>query len=72
MDKNMKIPLFDAEKSIEKEDNIDIDESIEKVMESSLAKVVEIATSNRSSSISTLKSKARKRYVPATQTMKFH
>ena len=74
----MKIPLFDADTSvlqeeiIEKEGDIDTDDSIEKVMESSLAKVVEIATSNKSSSISTLKSKACKRYVPATQTMKFH
>ena len=73
MDENMKIPLFHADSSvqeegIEKEEDIDIDESIEKVMESSSAKVVEIATSNITSSISTLKSKTRKRYVPATQT----
>ena len=73
MDENMKIPLFHADSSvqeegIEKEEDIDIDESIEKVMESSSAKVAEIATSNITSSISTLKSKTRKRYVPATQT----
>ena len=73
MDENMKIPLFHAdssvqEESIEKEEDIDTDESIEKVIESSLAKDIEIATSNKTSSISTLKSKARKRYVPATQT----
>ena len=78
IDENMKIQLFDVdssvlqEESIEKEDNIDTNESIEKIMENSLAKVAEIATSNRSSSISTLKRKSRKRYVHATQTMKFH
>jgi len=78
MDENMKIPLIDAdssvlqEESIGKEDDIDTDESIEKVMESLLTKVAEIATSNRSSSISIIKSKTHKMYVTATQTMKFH
>jgi hypothetical protein len=59
-------------KNIERKNDNDIDESIEKIMESSLAKVAEIAISNKSSSISTLKSQTRKRYVPAIQTMKFH
>ena len=68
MDENMKTPLFEADSNVVQEDNIDTDESIEKVMEDSLARVAEIATSNKNSSLSNLKSKARKRYVPATQT----
>lgn len=71
MDQNMKITLFAIESSVEqedcidKDDDIDTDVSIDKVMEESLARVSEIAASNKNSSMSTLRRKARKRYIPA-------
>ena len=63
----MKTPLFATESSvlqeecIEKDDDIDTDETIDKVMQDSLARVAEISTCNKNSSMSTLKSMARKR-----------
>lgn len=43
-----------------KDDDIDIDEAIDKVMQDSMTRVAEIAASNKNSSMSILNSKARK------------
>ena len=63
----MKISLFITESSvlreecIEKDDDINTDEAIDKVMKISLARVAELQRPTKNSSMSTLKSKARKR-----------
>ena len=67
MDVNMKTTLFEVEieetklDCVEKDEDVDTDQTIKAVMEDSLTKATEIATSNRKTSVSTLKSMARKR-----------
>ena len=67
MDVNMKTTLFEVEieetepDCAEKEEDVDTYQTIATVMEESLTKATEIATSNRKISVSTLKSMACKR-----------
>ena len=64
---NMKTILFEVETeetkvdSAEKEEDVDTHQTIETVMEDSLKRATKIITSNKKTSVSTLKSMARKR-----------
>ena len=63
----MKTILFEVETeetkvdSAEKEEDVDTHQTIETVMEDSLKRATKIITSNKKTSVSTLKSMARKR-----------
>ena len=69
MDVNMKTTLFEVETkgtepySAEKEEDVDTDQTIETVMEDSLTRATEIATSNKKTSVSTLKSMTCKKEI---------
>ena len=67
MDVNIKMPLFEVKtkktkpNSAEKEEEVHTAQTIEFVMEDSLTRITKIATSNKKTTISILKSMARKR-----------
>ena len=70
MIQNMKSPLFkentsiqvDTDKNIEDED-IDVEESLEAIMEDTLSRVEKLSTSHRTASMAAIREMARKKWV---------